>query len=160
MRTLSYATVEQADKYVKEHFVSTDNIRLSWEALSEEDKQVILTVSAEAINSLPYPGRKLDPNQEDAFPRCPSQEVPSAIFAAQIENAISIADSDSSDDAALYQRMWSFGIASYRIGNLSESIGNASGGATMSATLLQNGIVSTKAQALLKPFMGGAYSIE
>lgn len=157
---MSYATVEQADKYVQEHFISTDPVRLSWEDLSEEDKQVILNVSAEAINSLPFPGRKKDPNQEDAFPRCPSTQVPPAIFAAQIENAISMADSNSSDDAALYQRMWSFGIASYRIGNLSESIGNASGGASMSASMLQNGIVSTKAQALLKPFVGGAYCIE
>lgn len=157
---MSYATVEQADKYVQEHFISTDPVRLSWEDLSEEDKQVILNVSAEAINSLPFPGRKKDPNQEDAFPRCPSTQVPPAIFAAQIENAISMADSSSSDDAALYQRMWSFGIASYRIGNLSESIGNASGGASMSASMLQNGIVSTKAQALLKPFVGGAYCIE
>lgn len=157
---LGYATVEQADVYVKEHYISTDPLRNAWEALSEEDKQVILNVSAEAINSLPYPGRKLYPNQENAFPRYPSQQVPTAIFAAQIENAISVSDSSSSEDAMLYQRMWSFGIASYRIGNLSESIGDASGGASLGAQMLQNGIVSTKAQALLKPFLGGAYCIE
>lgn len=157
---VGYATVEQANEYVTSHFVSTDPLRTSWEALSDEDKQVILTTSAEAINSLPYPGRKLYPKQENAFPRYPSQQVPTAIFAAQIENAISVSDSSSSEDAELYQRMWSFGIASYRIGNLSEAIGSASGGATLGAQMLQNGIVSTKAQALLKPFLGGAYCIE
>lgn len=157
---LGYATVEQADQYVSEHYISTDPLRIAWNALSQEDKQIILNVSAEAINSLPYPGRKYDPTQENAFPRYPSQQVPAAIFAAQIENAISVSDSSSSEDAALYQRMWSFGIASYKIGNLSESIGSASGGATLSAQMLQNGIVSTKAQALIKPFMGGAYCIE
>ena len=155
-----YATVEQANKYVSKHYISTDPLRTSWNALSDEDKQVILNVSAEAINSLPYPGRKLDPTQENAFPRYPSLLVPTAIIAAQIENAISVSDSSSSEDAALYQRMWSFGIASYSIGNLSESVGNASGGASLSAQMLQNGIYSTKAQALLKPFMGGAYCIE
>lgn len=155
-----YATVEQADIYVAEHYISTDPLRIAWNALSQEDKQVILNVSAEAIDSLPYPGRKLDPTQSNAFPRYPSQQVPAAIIAAQIENAISVSDSSSSEDAALYQRMWSFGIASYRIGNLSESVGNASGGASLSAQMLQNGIVSTKAQALLKPFIGGAYCIE
>lgn len=157
---IGYATVEQSNEYVTSHFVSTDPLRTSWEALSDDDKQVILTTSAEAINSLPYPGRKYDPEQENAFPRYPSQQVPTAIFAAQIENAISVSDSSSSEDAELYQRMWSFGIASYRIGNLSESIGSASGGATLGAQMLQNGIVSTKAQALLKPFLGGAYCIE
>lgn len=155
-----YATVEQADIYVTEHYISTDPLRIAWNALSQEDKQVILNVSAEAIDSLPYPGRKLDPTQPNVFPRYPSQQVPTAIIAAQIENAISVSDSSSSEDAALYQRMWSFGIASYRIGNLSESVGNASGGASLSAQMLQNGIVSTKAQALLKPFIGGAYCIE
>lgn len=156
----SYATVEEADVYVKSHYVSTDSLRVTWEGLSEEDKQVLLNVATEAIDSLPWPGRKADINQENAFPRCPDREVPSDILAATIENAISSADTASAEDVTMYQKMWAYGISSYSIGNLSETMGTASGNAGARAGMASNGIISLKAQTLLSKYMMGGYCIE
>ena len=156
----SYVTVEEANTYILQHYTSVDPIRISWETLPDEDKQILLNRSADAINSLPLPGRKTYPDQENAFPRYPSKEVPDDVKAAQIENALVSSDEQQSEDAKLYQKMWAYGVNSYRIGNLSESIGTASGNAGFTTTLLQSGIVSTKAQNLLSRFLGGGFCIE
>lgn len=155
-----YVTIAEADDYIRTHYLSNDPIRLSWMDLSDADKEVILTVSADAIDSLPWPGRKASPDQERAFPRYPDTKVPLPIIDALIENAAASNDSSSSEEALMYQRMWSFGISSYRIGNLSETVGTAGGNAGLNVTMVQNGIVSTKAQSLLKPLLGGAFRIE
>lgn len=152
----SYVTVDEANEYVKSHYTSESTIRELWDETSDDDKLVILTVSADAINSLSLSGRKTYPDQENAFPRYPDTEVPQVVKSAQIENAIATLDSSSNEDVEMYRKMWSFGIASYSIGNLSESVGTASGGASM----LQSGIISTTAQSLLQPFIGGGFRIE
>lgn len=156
----SYVTVEEATQYILQHYTSVDPIRIAWETLPDEDKQILLNRSADAINSLPLPGRKTYPDQENAFPRYPSTEVPEEVKAAQVENALVSSDEQQNEDAKLYQKMWAYGISSYRIGNLSESIGTASGNAGFTTTLLQSGVVSTKAQNLLSRFLGGGFCIE
>lgn len=156
----SYITIEEANEYVESHYVSTDPLRKVWEDLSDDDKQIYLNVSAEAIDSLPWSGRKAHPNQEHAFPRYPSKAVPPAIKFANIENAMSSADETATDDAALYQKMWSYGISSYTIGNLSETVGTAGGNASARTQMASNGIISTKAQALLSTYLTGGYCIE
>ena len=125
----SYVTIEEANVYIQNNLLSTDPLRISWESLLDEDKQVLLNRSAAAINSLPFTGRKMNVNQENAFPRYPNTDVPDDVKAAQIENALTSSDETQSEDAQLYQKMWAYGISSYRIGNLSESIGTASGNA-------------------------------
>ena len=155
----NYMNVAEADAYVKTHYLSTDTLRTSWEALSEADKEVLLTVSTASINSMVWPGRKAQANQENAFPRYPSTEVPKAVLAACIENALSLTDEMAQEEASIYQKMWAYGLSSYKIGNFSETI--VQGGGNSGATLLaQSGITSPKAQALLKPFMGGGFCIE
>lgn len=156
----SYVTIEEANVYIQNNLLSTDPLRISWEALPDEDKQVLLNRSATAINSLPYPGRKMYANQENAFPRYPNTEVPDDIKAAQIENALTSSDETQSEDAQLYQKMWAYGISSYRIGNLSESIGTASGNAGFSTSMLRSGVVSVIAQNILSKYLGGGYCIE
>ena len=152
----SYVTLEEANEYVLTHYTSESATRKMWDETSDEDKMVILTVSADAINNLPLTGCKTYPDQENAFPRYPNEEVPKAVKYAQVENALTTLDSSSNEDIEMYRRMWSFGISSYSIGNLSETVGNASGGAAM----LQSGIISTIAQSLLQPFIGGGFRIE
>lgn len=155
----NYMNVQEADAYVKSHYLSTDTLRTSWEALSEADKEVLLTVSTASINSMIWPGRKAQANQENAFPRYPNTEVPNAVLAACIENALSLTDETTQEEASIYQRMWAYGLSSYKIGNFSETI--VQGGGNSGATLLaQSGITSSKAQALLKPLMGGGFAIE
>ena len=156
----SYVTVEEANNYIKLNYTSSESLRITWEGLASEDKQVLLNRAAAAIDSLPLPGRKTYPDQENAFPRYPSKEVPEDVKAAQIEIALTSSDEQQNEDAKLYQKMWAYGVNSYRIGNLSESIGTASGNAGFTTTLLQSGVVSTKAQNLLSRFLGGGFCIE
>lgn len=156
----SYVTIEEANVYIQNNLLSTDPLRTSWEALLDEDKQVLLNRSAAAINSLPFTGRKMNVNQENAFPRYPNTDVPEDVKVAQIENALTSSDETQSEDAQLYQKMWAYGISSYRIGNLSESIGTASGNAGFSTSMLRSGVVSVIAQNILSKYLGGGYCIE
>lgn len=156
---IGYVTLEQADEYVTTHFLSEDPVREAWEDLDEDDKSVLLLKSFETIETLPFTGRKTCPEQPNAFPRYPSDVVPKAVMAAQIENAVASSDSTTAEDAAHYGRLWQFGVQSYSIGNLTEHIseGAWSSGSTTSAA---TGIVSANASRLLKPFLSGSFSIK
>ena len=153
---MTYVDVAYADAYVTTHFLSTDNLRLNWETLSDDDKEVLLQRSFEAIESLPFSGRKSDPSQPNAFPRCPYTEVPSAVKNAQVENAVSLSDSSISEDAAFYEKLWQFGVESYSIGNLSEK---TSSGAWGRGSTAAHGIVSARAANLLQPYLSGGFKI-
>lgn len=153
---IGYVTLEEADLYVATHYVEDSDERTFWEDLDDSDKQVLLLTSFEAIERLPFPGRKTFDSQSTMFPRYPSSEVPRDIKAAQIENAISQANLDESDDAKQYERLWNAGVSSYTIGNLSESIGNASYGVSAAT---QGGISSAKAKKILIPFLSGGFNL-
>lgn len=153
---MTYVDIAYADMYVSTHFLSTDALRLNWETLSDDDKEVLLQRSFEAIESLPFSGHKLDPLQPNAFPRCPQVEVPTAIKNAQVENAVSLSDSSTSEDAAFYEKLWQFGVESYSIGNLSEK---TSSGAWGRGSTTAHGIVSARASNLLQPYLHGGYEI-
>lgn len=155
---VGYVTVEQADEYIATHYISTDKLRTTWESLSEEDKSALLLKSFETIELLPFAGRKAVPGQPNAFPRYPDTEVPNQILWAQIENALTSADTSASEEAEHYGRLWQFGVQSYSIGNLSEHIseGAWSSGTTNSVA---SGLVSTAATRLLKPYLIGSYRI-
>lgn len=155
---VGYVTLEQANTYVATHYISTDNLRVGWEGLSDSDKEVLLRKSFETIETLPFTGRKSTSDQETAFPRWPNAEVPNQILWAQIENALSLSDETSTDEAAHYNRLWQFGVQSYSIGNLSEHIseGAWSSGSNSSAA---SGVISVVATRLLKPFLIGSYRI-
>lgn len=155
-----YVTVQEADEYIRCHYLSTDRSRLAWEELEDADKEILLRNSAEAINSLPFTGRKMYPTQDNAFPRFPSNLVPEAVKAAQIENALTSSDESANEDAMLYQRMKAYGVSSYSIGNLSETMVSAASSGGVGISLLSSGIVSTKAQSLLEQFLRGGYCIE
>jgi hypothetical protein len=153
---IGYVTLEEADLYVSTHYVEDSDERTYWEDLDDSDKEVLLLVSFEAIERLPFPGRKTLPSQDNMFPRYPSNEVPRDIKYAQIENALALSDTNESDDARQYERLWNAGVSSYSIGSLSETIGNASYGVTASAN---SGITSAKAKKLVMPFLGGGFRI-
>lgn len=150
MTEIGYVTLEAADDYVKGHFLSKDTLRLTWEKLSAEDKEVLLRRSFESIELLPFAGRKACLSQPNAFPRWPGSEVPAAVIAAQVENAVAMSDDTAVEDAAYYERLRRNGIESYSIGNLSENLGGTS---------QSNGILSTRAMSLLQPFISGGFSI-
>lgn len=154
---MSYVDVAYADEYVNTHFLSVDERRLNWEVLDNNDKEVLLQRSFEAIECLPFVGRKNNPDQPNAFPRYPFEEVPEAVKYAQVENAITLSDSSASEDAAFYEKLWQYGVESYSIGNLSER--TSSGAWGRNVTTSSSGVISAKAINLLKPFLNGSYNI-
>lgn len=153
---IGYVTLEEADLYVATHYVENAEERTYWEDLDDSDKQILLLTSFEALERLPFPGRKTFNSQDKMFPRYPATEVPKDIKYAQIENAISLANLTESEDAKQYEKLWNAGVSSYSIGNLSETIGNMSYG--MSATTESN-ITSAKAKKLVIPYLSGGFTI-
>ena len=159
MAIIGYVTVAGASEYIQTRYASTDELREAWEAMDEADQAVYLQKSFDAINILPFRGRKYAVGQEAAFPRWPSPEVPKAIKYAQIENALTLTDTSAQEDAAFYEKMWQYGVESYRIGNLSESSSNGSWGRSGSSTAARS-VASAQALNLLQPYLMGGFSIE
>lgn len=154
MSLIGYVTLQEADTYISTHYVSTDELRVGWEALSSEDKSALLARSFQALELLPFAGRKLKSEQTTAFPRWPQQEVPEAIKWAQIENALAKSDTSTAEEAKYYERLWMYGVESYSIGNLSE---RTSTGSYSVQGAQATGIVSVEADRLLRPYLGGGY---
>ena len=152
--TFGYVTVAEADEYVRTHYLSTDATRLAWDQLSDEDKAVLLIVSFEAIEQLVYRGRRTAKDQKTAFPRYPDTEVPTQIKHAQIANAVVMADTEYHKDVNFYNKLKSFGIASYRIGNLSETLVDY-----WSTKGSGQGVYSQEALRLLQPYLQGGFRI-
>lgn len=153
---VGYVTLEEANEYVANHFMSLNMTRVAWESLSDADKMVLLRNSYRAIEMLQFRGRKTDATQPSAFPRWPSTVVPSPIKEAQIANAIVLADESSQDDVEYYDRLRTFGIKSYHIGNLSEALNSPVESSSASS---YHGIYSQKAMRLLSPWLGGGFKI-
>lgn len=154
MSLIGYVTLEEASEYISTHYLSTDTLRLSWESLSDEDRTVLLTRSFQTIELLPFAGRKLNPDQSTVFPRWPYKEVPEAIKWAQIENALAKSDASNEEDAKHYERLWTYGVESYSIGNLSE---RTSTGTYSLRGAQATGVTSAVADRLLRPYLGGGY---
>ena len=153
---IGYVTLEEANEYVTDHFMSSNATRVAWETLSDADKMVLLRNSYRAIEMLAFRGRKTNKTQPSAFPRWPSTDVPASIKEAQIANAIVLADESTQDDVAYYDRLRTFGVKNYHIGDLSESLNTS---AESSPTSSYQGIYSQEAARLLSPWLGGGFKI-
>ena len=154
MDLIGYVTLQEANEYVRTHYLSEDPLRLVWEDLLEEDQVVLLHKSFQVLELLPFAGRKFDTKQANAFPRWPQQEVPEAIKWAQIENALAKSDTSNAEDAKFYERLWMYGVESYSIGNLSE---RTSTGSYSVNGAQATGVTSAIADRLLRPYLGGGY---
>ena len=49
MANIGYVDLAYADSYVAAHFLSTDELRETWEGLDEMDKEVLLRRSFESL---------------------------------------------------------------------------------------------------------------
>ena len=154
MSLIGYVTLEEANDYVASHYLDTDDLRKGWDSLFDEEREILLTKSFQTIELLPFTGRKLNPNQSTVFPRWPYKEVPNAIKWAQIENALAKSDTSNEEDAKHYERLWTYGVESYSIGNLSE---RTSSGTYSMRGAQATGITSVIAERLLRPYLGGGY---
>lgn len=152
---MSYNTVDEANAYVSSHYLDSSSARKLWDALDENSKTILLTKSKEIIDNLPLRGRKTECTQLDAFPRDCSTEIPVAVKNAEVELALALTDSEASELQDQYKRMIDYGISSYSIGNFSESILAYQ---KNSASMLY-GLISSEAERLLQPWMGGGFCI-
>lgn len=152
---VGYVTLEEANGYVADHFMSSNMARVAWNSLSDADKMVLLRNSYRAIEMLPFRGRKTSTAQPSIFPRWPSTNVPDAVKHAQIENAIVFADESSREDASYYDKLRTYGVKSYSVGNLSETLNTSAEGSSAST----QGIYSQEALRLLGPWLGGGFKI-
>lgn len=155
MTKVGYVTVVEAAEYITARYASTDELRLNWEVMDEADQAVYLQKAFDAINLLPFIGRKYDAEQEAAFPRWPSMEVPKAVQYAQIEAALAATDTAKGAETAFYDKMWQYGVESYSLGNLSESSSSGSWGHFANTSILN----STQALKLLQPYLNGGFRI-
>lgn len=153
---MSYSTLEVANDYIAAHYMSSDDVRVRWESLSDPDKQVLLNRAYNVINSLPLRGCKTDTEQDGAFPRCGYTVVPAAVVNAEIELAAAFTDADQMSALYEYKRKADYGISSYRVGNFSETMVSYAGNSLQ----LQYGLVSTEAERLLLPWLNGGFCIE
>ena len=149
-----YVTIAEANDYIAAHYLLTDPLRASWDSLTDEDKQVLLTRSYGAIEMLPLRGRKASCDQQTAFPRWPDTTIPECVKSAQIENALELGN--PSEEAEEYRRIRQLGVTEYKIGNFSEKLGDASADTNL---MVSSGIVSFKAMQLLRPFLSGPFNI-
>lgn len=143
-----YATIEQAESYIKQYYSSTNSLRKAWDGLSAEDKQVALNRAERAIDSLPLRGCPLESGK--AFPRTP---FPAASLRqaqiATVELALAGLDEEASERLSLRRQ----GVKSYKIGDLSETFGDSTEGISGASHTLS--IVSP----YLKDWLGGGYPI-
>ena len=143
-----YATVVQANEYVRNYYSSSDSMRLAWEALSEADKLVLLNRAEQTIDQLPIAGVPVVENK--AFPRQPSNEIPEEVTQATIELAVQSFNTEAKERYELRRQ----GVRSYTIGDLSESFSTAAAVASG---------VDAYAYSIVFPFLrrwlGGGYKI-
>ena len=155
MAIVGYVTVVEATEYIRTRYASTNELRKAWEAMDEADQAVYLQQAFDAIELLPFRGRKYNCEQQTAFPRWPKEDVPDAVKFAQIEAALAATDSTKTEEAAFYAKLGQYGVESYSLGNLSESSSSGSWGQFANTSVLN----STQALKLLQPYMNGGFRI-
>ena len=150
----TYITIEEMNQYVTTHFVSSDALRVQWEATSEEDQEVWLRRAFDQINSLPYTGRPKNPKQKLPFPRHGQVDFLNVKY-AQAEQAIAITDTVEQQEINDRLRLRRAGVTEYRIGDLQEKfngqIPSASNGTFFG--------LAEKAYSYLSKWLRGGYKV-
>lgn len=147
---MAYATVQQADEYVNNYYGSTNPIRISWDALSAEDKQVALNRAEQAIDLLPFRGKPIEKNK--AFPREPDKELSlERVKIATIELAVQTNGNTEFQERLELQKQ---GVKSYKIGDLSETFKDSH-----SEDAFYDQFVMDVITPYLRDWLGGGYRI-
>lgn len=153
----TYITVEEMLDYLRKNYVSTDPLRIQWEAMNVEDQMVLLRKSFLFINSLPYNGRPASISQEGAFPRAGAfteQDLLKVKY-AQAEQALAISDTVAAQETEDRKRLRRAGVVQYSIGDLSEKFQDG-----MSAASCGNFFgLSESAYRYLSKWLQGGFNI-
>lgn len=170
----SYTNIEDANDYVSSHYLSTNDARKAWEALSDGDKSSALLRSCVGINALKYSGKRAIAGQKLEFPRTNSNGVAGVYYVpvfnpafdqglggysatssdglekaimAQIENALWYValDPQVTDGAKIVVR----GLTSKSAGPISESYGQTS-------VQAQEGIYTKQVYSILSEWLSNS----
>lgn len=121
---LAYVDVATVDNYVATYYPQSNAIRIKWEALIEDDKNVFINRATQMINLLPLRGKACEGNELFmAFPREPDPGNNSLELAKQAccDLAIKLNGDGEFQERLNLQRQ---GVKSYKLGDLSETFGN------------------------------------
>ena len=150
----TYVTLVEANQYVSNYYVSTDPLRVQWEATADADKEVMLRRAFVQINSLPYTGR---PKNSLPFPRAcnfTAQDMQKVKY-AQTEQSIAISDPITAQETEDRLKLRRAGVTQYTIGDLSEKFQNGLP-VDSNATFYS---LSEKAYRYLKKWLQGGYRV-
>ena len=153
----TYITVAEATEYVRNYYVSTDPLRVQWEATPEAEQEVLLRRAFVQINELPFTGKPLNVKQTIPFPRAgkfTAQDMQKVKY-AQAEQSMSLSDpiaAQETDDRIKLRRA---GVTQYTIGDLSEKFQN---GLPEDSNATFYGL-SEKAYKYLKKWLQGGYRV-
>lgn len=153
----TYITAEEMLDYLRRNYVSTDPLRIQWEAMNVEDQMVLLRKSFLFINSLPYNGKPASISQEGAFPRAGlfTEKDLLKVKYAQAEQALAISDTVAAQETEERARLRRAGVVQYSIGDLSERFQEG-----MSATSCGNFYgLSESAYRYLSKWLQGGFNI-
>jgi hypothetical protein len=159
VNTDTYISQTDASAYLTSRYLSTDAKLIAWNALSSDNKDVLLRRAADLIDSQPLQGVKVESTQTMQFPRMRYTNyyqmydnsyywpdittVPDPVKHAQVEIAFDLVSGISQRNEMQQQ-----GVKSFSVSKLSETY-------TGSA----NALFSTQARKLLKPYLAGSVGI-
>ena len=153
----TYITREEMLEFLRKNYLTTDPLRIQWEAMTGEDQDVMLRKAYHLINSLPYIGRPADINQAGAFPRAGATSEKSLLKVkyAQAEQALALSDTVTAQEIDERKRLRRAGVVQYSIGDLSETF--QSGAAAASCGNLYG--LSENAYKYLSQWLQGGFNI-
>ena len=98
----SYVTLSEAEEYIANNHLSTSELVVKWNGLSDFDKEVMLRTSCRDINNLKFDGKRSKVGQLLEFPRVLSYPVGMSyrLFTGQlVDNGL--VDGDYSNDGGI-----------------------------------------------------------
>lgn len=149
MEKIGYVSIEDANVFIASHFLSSSDERKEWDALSDDDKKVLLLNAFEDIENNIFVGYKTYQNQKTQWPRNGSTEVPDDIKAAQIYETIELGFGDNSANDAIEK-----GIKGESIGKISTEYF-----ASAYYSIKYNTIKSTKAKKILNKYIKVVFDV-
>lgn len=155
----SYITLEYAESYMA---TASEEVRTAWESLDDTAKEAILKKSAAQIDNIIYTGQRKYVGQTMAFPRTKGVQIessdltvgiPENVRIAQIENAMFLLDTKSSNQLAKARQRARAGITKFELADWKETYG----GTTYSVYDETNKLANEQVLVYLNRYRNGSF---
>lgn len=153
----TYVTLDEANQYIKNYYLSSDPLRVQWESTADTDKEILLRKSFSQINELPFTGKPTNAKQSLPFPRgCKFTEQDwQKVKYAQTEQAVGVLDTVAVQEYENRLKLRRAGVLQYTIGDLSEKFQT---GLPSESNATYFGL-NEKAYKYLKDWLQGGYKV-